>query len=80
MSDKPMRLAILFEPRDMWIGVFWDATYMWRHYDRNECKLDEPERLFMVALRIYITIIPMFPLRISVDVPRVKNWFRSLRT
>lgn len=72
---KLIQFAILFEPRDMWVGVFWDATWMWNHYDH-----EVPKKEFMIALRVFITIIPMFPLRIVVDVQRVKAYLSRLLT
>lgn len=46
-----MKARFEFEPRDMWVGVYWDArritgVYDWTHWD------------------VYICIIPMVPLHI----------------
>lgn len=44
----PKQAYIKFEPRDIWIGVYWDYT------KSNEIKYH--------ALRIYICIIPCLPI------------------
>lgn len=46
-----MDIELLFEPRDLWIGLFWD----WR-----PCKY-----LCKDSLNIWICIIPMFPIHIA---------------
>lgn len=46
-------LELLFEPRDLWIGVFWDVPY-------------SPFDPFW-QLEIYLCIIPCLPLHFCVD-------------
>lgn len=47
------RPKILFEPRDLWIGVYWTVKDTGRAY-------------YGKFLHIYVTIIPMFPIHIIV--------------
>lgn len=44
-------VALLFEPRDLWVGVFWEHP----HYEG-------PDRWFT----FYVCLIPMLPLRCDV--------------
>jgi hypothetical protein len=51
-----MKISIKFEPRDIWIGVFWD-----RSYELN----NSPVGLYtQYYLDIYICIIPLLPIKI----------------
>ena len=50
-------IAIHFEPRDLWIGVYW------RRYK-------EGGRRF---LELYICILPTLPLHIHIKLPRQKG-------
>jgi hypothetical protein len=43
-----MRLRVLFEPRDLWVGLFWT----WRTYASSR------------RLELYVCVIPMLPLLI----------------
>ena len=48
-----MRVRILFEPRDLWIGVYW--TRVWTS--------EEARRLGATSdLRIYLCLIPCLPI------------------
>jgi hypothetical protein len=53
--EKRLTFRLLWEPRDMWIGVYWTDTKS----PRLEALLDP------VYLLIYITVIPCFPLCIA---------------
>lgn len=49
IAAKSVAIELLFEPRDLWIGVYW-TRYI------------EPDwRL----IQIYVTVVPMFPIRFS---------------
>jgi len=72
---KNFTLKILFEPRDLWIGIFWDADWMWDHYSE-----ERPKKLYMTQFRLFITIIPMFPLRLVVHVQPFLAWWSRLLT
>ena len=42
-------VALIFEPRDLWVGVYWD-----RYWEMGERPID-----------LYICIVPMLPIRLS---------------
>jgi hypothetical protein len=45
---------IYFEPRDIWIGLYWDrATMMGPYYQ----------------LRVYLCLLPCWPIRIALNYP-----------
>lgn len=52
VAGKRIDWEILFEPRDCWVGVFWD--------ERVEKQYSAGERF----RHVYITVIPCFPLHI----------------
>lgn len=47
-----MRIRLLFEPRDIWIGVYW----------RRERRQFGPGVLW-----VYICLLPMLPIRIRIQ-------------
>lgn len=48
--------TVKFESKDIWIGLYWNKETLW---DEWEAK---------TFLRLYICLIPMFPLIISIRV------------
>lgn len=46
-----IRMGIKFEPRDLWIGIYWDTSNEADHFQH---------------LKIYICIVPLFPIWISI--------------
>jgi len=54
-----MQVKLLFEPRDLWIGVYWDLKHSFKKRETGIVDLDR--------LEIYICIIPMLPVRISLE-------------
>lgn len=52
MSKFIPYLHIKFEPRDLWIGVFWD-TYHSEHVGG------------LHLLDVYVCIVPMLPIRLT---------------
>jgi hypothetical protein len=45
-------VALLFEPRDLWMGAYWDTYWEGPHK----------------TLDVYLCVIPMLPVRISMQV------------
>lgn len=54
-----------FEPRDLWIGVFWDVKDADRAYYVNG-------HMWWMIIHLYITIVPTIPLFVEVWFPRKK--------
>jgi hypothetical protein len=54
------KIKIKFEPRDLWIGVFWDIKD-----PRGRCK-QMKGHLFWKITHFYVTIVPMFPLFVEI--------------
>ena len=62
MERKLETIKLKFEPRDLWIGIYWDFQ-KWAREPQSD-------------LRIYICFIPMFPLYIhihSIDL----DWYKT---
>lgn len=49
-------VSLLFEPRDVWLGVYWNV----------ERTRDSGER----SLYVYLCVVPCLPLRLRIDLPR----------
>lgn len=47
-QDLTMNVTVKFEPRDIWIGAYWDLSK----------SVESPYR----RLKIYICIVPLFPI------------------
>jgi hypothetical protein len=50
-----MKISIKFEPRDIWIGVYWD---------KESYFIPLPLEKWTVV-RVYICLIPLFPIKVS---------------
>lgn len=54
---------LLFEPRDLWVGVYWDRPKNdWDH-----------------ALDVYVTLLPMLPIKVMIRMTGAKVWFGAAR-
>lgn len=51
-----VRLRLLFEPRDLWVGVYWNL------------RRTTPSTIVGVRwlLEIYLCVVPMFPLLLTI--------------
>ena len=63
-SREPMRVSIKYEPRDLWVGVFWDRR------EWNDLK----EVVRGRSLHIYVCLIPCFPIIFVLDRTRYPAW------
>jgi hypothetical protein len=54
-GPSPIKIGIKFEPRDLWIGWYWDK---------------QPGIMISYMLYIYWCIIPMFPISFIIRGPR----------
>ena len=53
--DKRFERTIKFEPRDLWVGVYWDhQPYIWN-----------PDGTEHTVFDLYVCLIPCFPLHLS---------------
>lgn len=56
---------ILFEPRDLWVGIHWDnIKFASAPADKMAVISVSPYVMYPSRLYVYICIIPMFPLRL----------------
>ena len=65
---KENEMKIKYEPRDLWIGVYWDRA--------GRCTTLETDRQHY---RVYLCVVPCFPIifTISRNIPaskRHENW------
>ena len=50
-------VTLMFEPRDVWVGLYWTTEEAHRQHGVSYPRL----------LLLYICLIPMFPIRISLQ-------------
>lgn len=56
-----LRVRAFFEPRDLWVGVFWTVD---THALNDEWRV-VPQRV----LRVYVCILPCFPILVTWRTP-----------
>lgn len=54
------RVALLFEPRDLWVGAYWDLQ---EHRDGTGDR----------ALCVYLCAVPCLPLRVRIELPNAAD-------
>lgn len=54
---RRVTFALLFEPRDVWIGVYWNRKWVGVHR----------------MIEFYVCIVPLFPIHLTVIRKRPKN-------
>jgi len=59
--DHIIDWTMTFEPRDIWIGVYWTVRKPLTEYDRGNGKYIQ----FRVLI-IYLCIVPMLPIKIRI--------------
>lgn len=55
-----MRARLEFQPRDLWIGAFWEVSECWAD---DPCDPFDDRTITMVDL--WICLLPMLPLHLS---------------
>lgn len=59
-------LGKLFDPHDIWVGVFWCIKTEWEtHYSATNYDPEKPSHYGTDFLLIYICCIPMLPIRLK---------------
>lgn len=64
-----MNVRLLWEPRDLWWGVFWDFKRQEGGHTRRD------RRVHWWHLRVFVCIVPMVPCRITIE----RSWVKVLR-
>ncbi len=54
MEYSGVVIKLLFEPRDLWVGVFWDRD-----------AVPTPYGPLYTNYRVYVCIVPMFAIKVS---------------
>ena len=62
--DKRIKIKIKFEPRDVWIGLYWNIE-KWAKYEFVNGRDEETMTGQHHLLRLYFCIIPLFPIIVS---------------
>lgn len=61
---KGINVSLLFEPRDVWVGLYW-----------SKYEVPAPRSpIVYTAIEFYVTIIPIFPLRIAWGTGSYDRW------
>lgn len=71
-------MEIKFEPRDLWIGIYWCMVTEWEaHWSATNYDSSKPSYRGTEFLKIYVCIIPMLPIIFKIDWYDFKNMFRA---
>ncbi len=63
-----MKITIKFEPRDLWIGIYWNKEHVAKCQVSNNIT-PHITSADIYILKIYICIIPMLPIILGIPLP-----------
>lgn len=52
---RPSWRGPYWEPRDLWLGIYWDYTHWWEPAARRRVR----------RLTVYLCLVPCFPIRLT---------------
>ena len=62
LKSKKFAIDLLWEPRDLWVGVYWDRGQHEVHYIPGSVMLEN-------YVRVYVCLLPCLPIKLSWSSP-----------